>query len=198
MIAELNRKAEAKDVRHGVACLLFSFVLLACVSNAGASNISYNIVDYPANEADAFSGTDTISGTIITDGTIGPLSTADIIGGSFSFTGAYGNLSGPAWFGNPVGLQATPTQLLLDPGAESSFSIGTTEFNSQINSLGADAVYVNYPGSGQYYGGLVADNGALQAVLASFRSAGPGVRARGQTYALHYSSGPRLNGTLCI
>ena len=59
----------------------------ASVSTAWAGNITYNLVDYPVNEADMINGgTDTISGTIITDGTLGYLTTngsiSQIIGGS--------------------------------------------------------------------------------------------------------------------
>ena len=62
-------------------------------------------------------GTDTISGTIVTDGTLRALSAADIIGGTFSFTNPQGDVyAGPALFNGAV-LEATPTQLLLDPGA---------------------------------------------------------------------------------
>ena len=151
---------------------ILSALLLARVSNAGAQDITYNIVDYPTNEADGWGcGTDTISGTIITDGTIGPLSTANIVGGSFSFVGANGSLSGPAWFSGTVGLEATPTQLILDPGSDSSFSIGTAELLATSNSLGADAVYENYVRDGQYYGSLVADNEGFQTVLGYFDSA---------------------------
>jgi hypothetical protein len=150
--------------------LFVSIVLIASLSNAKADDITYNIVDYPANEADEVSGTDTISGTIITDGTMGPLSAANIVGGSFSFTGAFDSLSGPASFGDPVGLEATPTQLLLDPDAESSFSIGTTKWNSAINFLGAGVVYENYPGGGQYYGSIAGTNGDFEAIFAYFNS----------------------------
>jgi hypothetical protein len=66
---------------------LFSIVLLATTSNASGGNITYNFVDYPANETDLLThGTDTISGTIITNGKIGLLTTADIVGGTFTYT----------------------------------------------------------------------------------------------------------------
>ena len=55
----------------------------ACEAKAG--ELTYNIVDYPVYETDNSSGTDTISGTIITDGKIGNLSQSDILGGSFTF-----------------------------------------------------------------------------------------------------------------
>ena len=154
----------------GVVCLLFSVLLLASVSGALAQDITYNIVDYPANEADQYSGTDSIAGTIITDGTIGPLSASDIIGGTFSFTGSYGTLSGPASFGTPVGLDATPSQLLLDAGAESSFSIGTTQALSTISLMSGWVAYDNYTGGGQYDGGIQDEFETLTALVAYFDS----------------------------
>ena len=68
-----------------VAHILFSAVLLASVSATRAGYITYNLVDYPANETDVMtSGTDTLSGTIITDGASGLLSSSDIRGGSWT------------------------------------------------------------------------------------------------------------------
>ena len=60
------------------AHLLFAAVLLASVSNASGQNRTYNIVDYPANETDANGATDTLSGTIITDGKLGTLTPSDV------------------------------------------------------------------------------------------------------------------------
>jgi hypothetical protein len=153
------------------ACLTIVAFLLVCASSLRADNITYNIVDYPANEAllssnGAVIATDMISGTIITDGTIGPLSAANIIGGTFSFTDWEGDLiTGPATFGTPVGLLATPTQLVLVPDGNSSFWISTSESNPP---WGANAVYDNYPGSGQYYGGVYIQG--LTAVMSPFES----------------------------
>ena len=67
----------------------------AFVSNVLAGTLTYDVIDYPALEADLVtSGTDTISGTIITDGTIGPLMASDIIGGTFTITNpVYGSFS---------------------------------------------------------------------------------------------------------
>ena len=70
-----------------LACLIVSIAVAAVVSNATASDVTYNIVDYPANE-----GTNTISGTIITNGTIGSLAAANIIGGTFSISEGDGEL----------------------------------------------------------------------------------------------------------
>ena len=134
--------------------------LLASVSNAGAQDITYYIVDYPANEADGSSGTDAVSGTIVTDGTIGLLSAADIVGGTFSFTDAEGDVvSGSASVGGLLGLQATATSW--------SWSRRWLELLSQHHpaqlGVGANVVYVNDPGDPQlrgcvhqrHYGGSV-------------------------------------------
>jgi hypothetical protein len=60
---------------------------MATLSNARAGDITYSIIDYPAYETDALNGQqDTISGTIITDGTTGPLSATDIVGGTVTLT----------------------------------------------------------------------------------------------------------------
>ena len=138
-----------------------------------AGDITYNIVDYPANEVDTVSATDTVSGTIITDGTIGPLSESNIIGGTFSLTSPNFGVSGSASFGVPIGLEATPTQLLLDPGVDSSFSIGTTYVYYDGIATGAQSaqvVYENDPGSGQYYSSAGGSFGDMAFVFPSFDS----------------------------
>jgi len=78
-----------------VACLLFSAVLLASVSNATARTFTYNIVDYPGYETDQTTGgTDTISGTIVTDVNNGPLTYSDIVGGHITVQNpTYGAIS---------------------------------------------------------------------------------------------------------
>ena len=149
-----------------VASLLFSVLLVGAASNAGASYITYNIVDYPTNETDG-PLVDLISGTIITDGTIGPLSSANIVGGTFSFTDSEGDLiTGPATFVDPIDLQATPTQLLLCPGVDSCFGISASEANPP---WGVGVTYENFPGDGLYYGGIYPIGGAI--VLYPFMSA---------------------------
>ena len=107
-------------------------------------------------------GTDTISGTIVTDGTLGASSAADIIGGTFSFTDPQGDVyAGPALFnGARFDLEATPTQLLLDPGADSYLSIYSLQAVGGL-TLTADAVYGNNPGNGYYYGEVEFNSGSL-------------------------------------
>jgi hypothetical protein len=54
-----------------VAVLLFSAIVLASMPAAGLS-ITYNLVNYPGSQTDTVNGgTDTISGTIVTNGTLG-------------------------------------------------------------------------------------------------------------------------------
>jgi len=70
-----------------VACLLFSAVLLAAVSIAGAGTFTYDIVNYPEYQTDSITGgTDTLSGTIITDSDSGTLTPADFVGGTIYIT----------------------------------------------------------------------------------------------------------------
>ena len=66
--------------------LMFVAVVLASVSAARA-NITYNIVDYPANETDSFNGeTDTVSGTIVTDGNLGSIGGSDFVSMTFTIS----------------------------------------------------------------------------------------------------------------
>lgn len=69
------------------AAPLFTALLLAAVSIASADTFTYNIQDYPVYETDLITGgTDTISGTIITDTNNGTLTTSDLVGGTIYIT----------------------------------------------------------------------------------------------------------------
>ena len=111
--------------------LVFSAFVLGFASNAWAGDITYNIVDYPVNEANQqAAGTDTISGTIITDGTVGDWDGVNhVVGGTLNFdspvpgppgSAADGDysfaLSGPATYGAGGLLEATATELLVPSG----------------------------------------------------------------------------------
>jgi len=141
--------------------------VLASISNAQASDITYYIADYPANELDPTSGTDTVSGTVITNGTTGSLSATDLIGGTFSLSGPQFDISGSASFGQPIGLVATATQLLLDPSASSSFTISTAIYTPPPpgslggSSMEASVTYENNLSGGQYFGGAGGSFGTL-------------------------------------
>ncbi len=141
----------------GVAHLLFAAVYLAPVSSTWAGDITYNIIDYPVNETDALTNeTDTLSGTIVTDGTIGPLTPADIIGGtwtlsdptrgSFAFT-----FPGSNYFNDLAGVDATANQLLIpqgenfeivSPSTQYSYIFGQLQFqNVPTNPAALEYVY---------------------------------------------------------
>lgn len=152
--------------------LMFVAGLLAIASSAAAGVITYNIVDYPVNEG-VVSGTgaDRISGTIMTDGTIGLISGTDILGGTLTFTDPKGDVAtGPATFGSPIDLQATPTQLLLSGGL--SFSISTEErIPHQTDSAAvASVTYENDPSGGLYSGELGTVMPDPLMVMSSFNS----------------------------
>jgi hypothetical protein len=70
-------------------------------------------------------------------------------------------------------LEATPTQLLLDPGVDSSFSIGTTYVyydGEATGAMSAQVVYENDPGSGQYYSRAGGSFGTMMFAFPSFDS----------------------------
>jgi hypothetical protein len=112
-------------------CFSFPVILVATVPHAGAHDITYTLVDYPVNETDVVnSGTDAISGTIITDGTLGPWTddpASHIVGGTLIFSSPVGTFSAPAAICNcknqDGAFYATPTELLFQPqnGDEVSF-----------------------------------------------------------------------------
>ncbi len=139
-----------------VAVGLFAGALLAAVSNALASEITYNIVDYPVNETDTYTGgTDTVSGTIVTDGKQGTLTFSDIVGGFLELQnptlGAWTLPYSPT-FANAMGdLQATETQLLLPEGGNLSLQPGqTADPGTQLN-----LIYDNNDLEGTRYKGYV-------------------------------------------
>ncbi|MGO9110220.1 MAG: hypothetical protein ACLP9L_13425 [Thermoguttaceae bacterium] len=169
--AALNASKPHGRYVPGWVVLVVSIVASASAAVARADDITYNIVDYPANEVlTSSNGTATIAGTIITDGTLGPLSAADIVGGTLSFTDPIENLtvSHSAWFGPMSGLQATATELVLTPGTSSSFSLGTPAVPGTYE---AAVQYENVPGDGEYRGDLTVNPPPLPVILASFDSA---------------------------
>ncbi|MGO9110052.1 MAG: PEP-CTERM sorting domain-containing protein [Thermoguttaceae bacterium] len=160
-----------KTMVRGVLAAALATILLASASNAWAGDITYNIVDYPVNETDPTSATDTVSGTIITDGTIGPLSAANMIGGTFSLSSPHFDVAGPASFTAPIGLEATPTELLLDVGVDSSFSISTVitgQDGIATTCNAAGVTYENTPGGGLYCGSGSLSFGTMVMLLPGF------------------------------
>ncbi len=155
-----------------VAGFLFLAAYVALASSAAANKIAYSIIDYPANEGVVSGmGTDRISGTIVTDGAIGPISATNILGGTLAFTDPKGDgVAGPATIDSPIDLQATPTELLLSSG--SSFSIHATQTEPHTTD-GVDAAtvtYQNFASNSQYYGEIGTIIPA-HSVLSSFDSA---------------------------
>ncbi|MGA2255709.1 MAG: PEP-CTERM sorting domain-containing protein [Thermoguttaceae bacterium] len=139
MTAYLSRRCSAIAAAH----LLFWAVILASVSNAWASDITYNIIDYPANEADLYNGgNDTIFGTITTDGSLGVLTSQNIVSESISL---YNSMNGTTYFETPTNtsfsfslgqLSATLSQLLLSNGGDCQFSSspsGIEAFRPQLS-----------------------------------------------------------------
>lgn len=112
-----------KTMVRGLLPVAFVAILLAIVSNAWAGDITYNIVDYPINETDLITGgTDTISGTITTDGSLGALTSQNIVSESISL---YNSTNATSFTGtnttfsfSPGQLLATPSQLLLSSGGK--------------------------------------------------------------------------------
>jgi hypothetical protein len=176
--------------------------LIAPASRAAASNITYKIVDYPVNEGVATgTGTDRISGTITTDGTIGPVSAANIVAGTFTFSDPRGDVvSGAATFGTSINLQATPTQLLLDSGFGFSISAQDRAPNTTDELDTASIQYTNNSSGGQYYGDLAADT-PVHVLMSSFNSApvstGPGSIEANSAWVIAAVPEPSSLAVLC-
>lgn len=99
------------------ARFFFSAVFLASASATRADNITYSLVDYPVNQYDDLTqSTDTVSGTIITDGYIGPWTDGShLVGGTLTYTGvsSYTYLIPPDQNYFITGFYSTPTQILV-------------------------------------------------------------------------------------
>jgi hypothetical protein len=119
-----------------------ALVLLASIAHAG--NITYNLVNYPADQ-DGFS----LSGQITTDGMVGTLSGTDVQSWSVTLrkadtSFAYDNHSG--YLREFTGVSATNDQLLLLPGLSNRLHLVGTA----IPNLTSVVAYNNYnaPASG--------------------------------------------------
>ncbi len=160
-----------------VAHPLFVAVLLAFVSNAWAGDITYNIVNYPVNQTDnVSSGTDTISGTIITDGTIGPIGPGNIVGGSLTMVTPNMTLTeqiDPSYPDTLLSnMTATATQLLFTPAYYDEVSLFFEP------TSGSD-IYMNlgyqYGDPTIYAGGIsIPDGPGVGGFFASYPPAVPG------------------------
>jgi len=153
----LSHRRSALPVAH----LLFSAVILVFVSTAWAANITYSFVDYPGSQADQINGgTDTISGTIITDGTLGLMTDGShVIGGTIEIDYPGGPRVSYPLYPSPNGVKvvnysyflATPTQLLCPVGGSVEFDGGPAYGSYPIVGL----TYLRTPVPYQYYIGVV-------------------------------------------
>jgi len=129
---------------------LFAAVSLLVAGLAHAGNITYTIVDYPALQTDTppsqngallpADGTDYVSGTITTDGKIGPLSATDMLSTSITLTtprGIFACALDPQ-FPLCSGLSATEDALVLIPSGEFRFfaSDTTRRYENMISYVG--------------------------------------------------------------
>jgi hypothetical protein len=169
--------------------IVVAIVLLASVSAARAAYITYNIVDYPLNETDLFSNvTDTISGTIITDGTLGDLWITNIVGGTLTFEGNGLSLTlGPAWasVSTATMIFATQTQLQIPDGY--AVEIGASvEQDTYYNVITLNYVRLknNPPVLPMYWGTALHEQLGL---ISSFYSEGPSSLPGNYTHIRMYS-----------
>ncbi len=101
-------------------------VLLSVSTFASGADMTYNLVDYPADETGTWAGQCSLSGSIVTDGMVGTLSYTDVVSWSYTITNS-GGYSGacqgvsaynpsdpdPGYINGWGGITATPTQLIL-------------------------------------------------------------------------------------
>ncbi len=107
-------------------------LLLSVVASNAWANLTYNLVSYPAYQIDLRTGlSDTLTGSITTDGAMGQLNLNDILSFSFTSVGTYAvagssNVAGSGvQFQTGIGPFATSTQLMLSPSNESLFLLGS-------------------------------------------------------------------------
>ena len=119
-----------------IVLALIVVVLAFCPSYSRAADMTYNIVDYPSYESDIITGgTDTISGTIITDGNFGSLTQADIVGATWTFTNPQLGSFTRTVNGDDIQimmagtLTATATQLILPQPTGSNYEMFVLNFN---------------------------------------------------------------------
>jgi hypothetical protein len=138
------------------AHLLFLAAFLATISTALATNITYNFVNYPVNQADAINpGTVTISGT-----------NTHLVGGSISYFMSGGSATGVPFDKAEGGiLYATSTELTCPTG------FGTAFFYDPGPSYPVvELAYDRYSTPNLYYGGIEFPMGTM---ISEFYSSGP-------------------------
>lgn len=133
--------------------LLLGIAIFLVSANVGrGQDITYNLVDYPADEAGY-----SLSGFITTDGNTGNLTPTDIQTFGFNIYASNGSLlcsetgsgnDGDIWRGGSgfgaIILDATSTQLLLPSTYSVTLSGGDSQYLGWAN---------NYPGQSLYFGG---------------------------------------------
>jgi hypothetical protein len=132
-------------------------LFMAFVSYARAQTITYKFVDYPVNEVDLYNaGYDRISGTIITDGTLGSLSRANIVGGTLNIDypvgSCFSNLATSIRDGGTFldTMVATPAELTVygSSASYSQFFLSVTSYQGPA----AASITIGYS-AGYYWGG---------------------------------------------
>ncbi len=150
-----------------VAQVLLAALLPVFESNARAGDITYNIVNYPVDQTDQWTaGTDTLSGTIITDGALGNQSTSSfIVGGTATITDPNGDSYtyplNDMELGNMAtyGCDLTADQILIPFGCSAVFNFGGPSINAvtSASTPGIFLAYTNYSTTSygpSYYGGV--------------------------------------------
>ena len=151
-----------------------------------AQDITYNFVNYPADQTDIATGQqDAISGYITTDGSMGLLSPSDIVSWSFTINrGTAGSLGPYTYTGSNLtsgtlspgmaqmilvgGPVATPTQLVLygdyqsvSQGYFDGCELGLYYGIDSGDIYAANLNYFNSPGYYEHYLGTIDTTGAV-------------------------------------
>jgi len=119
------QRSRRRSVLTGIP-LLFWAVFLASASVTQANPVTYRFVDYPADQADAGGlGIWHVSGAIVTDGTLGSLTSGNhITGGYMTVSGPYGQdtFSGGSIVTQAMDVYATTSALWEPSGGSVQFS----------------------------------------------------------------------------
>ena len=135
IMASTGERGKMKRSIIGIVSVLF---FLVSVVVATGEDITYNLVNYPADQIDQYTGqADTLSGSITTDGALGPLSGSDVTSWSFSVSGSQGTF-GPYTNGDYSQIPNAPWGLVLFSGVQASsdqliLSNGEFAFDVPVN-----------------------------------------------------------------
>jgi len=159
----MERNIDISSYRRFV--LVAIVFLVASVRNPFIANASivYDFVNYPVDQADSYNpGTDTISGTIITNGAIGvQTDSSNFVGGTLTITTPIGTYSTSSldFFASSTAsfCELTSTQILVPQGydfrinfntADNGFSGGTLVYNRRPTETDYFAVLTEPPAPG--------------------------------------------------